>query len=92
MTSQDISPLFMLTVVAFPEVRNGLIDPLLPDHANLRGIPGDDLVRASYKARFVPLITTAAFPAQPTRVAVTISNLVTTKDGQGTRIVHYKGS
>lgn len=91
--SASITPTVVCAVVAFSQVRSGLINLSLSGYPDLSLAASDDLVRSGHQAIFVPLVTRTGLPAFPADVAVEISTLHNNKGRSWiTKIGHCKDS
>ncbi len=90
--SGNIKPTSMSAIMPFSEVRNSLINLSLSDHTTLGSTASDDLVRSSYEAIFVPLVTRTDLPALPANVTIEISDSCGKRKRGGTRIVRCRDS
>ena len=91
--SAGIIPIFVYTIMAFSEVGSSLINLLFSCNPDLSVVSVNDLVRSGHQAVFVPLITSAGFPALPTNVAVEIDKLYNESERRRcTRIGHCRDS
>lgn len=77
--SVSITPTFVCAIVAFSQVRNGLINLSPSGYPDLSLAASDDLVRSGHQAIFVPLVTRTGLPAFPADVAIEISTYCNNK-------------